>query len=138
VGGRTATPHDFAVQFAARTPLVFAFVLLLAFLLLARTFRSLAIPLVSIALNLLATAAAYGVITWVFQHGHLTTILGITPYGGVVAWLPLFMFVLLFGLSMDYHVFILSCVRDRLPPPLPGRRWSTASPRRPGWSPAPP
>ncbi|ANZ41365.1 hypothetical protein BBK82_40810 [Lentzea guizhouensis] len=113
VGGRTATPHDFARQLVERTPLVFGFVLLLAFLTLVVVFRSVAIPLVSIALNLLSVGAAYGVVTWVFQHGHLTWLLGFTPYGGVVGWLPVFLFVLLFGLSMDYHIFILSRVRER-------------------------
>jgi putative drug exporter of the RND superfamily len=68
---------------------------------------------VSIVLNLLSIGAAYGVLTWVFQHGHLSSVLAFTPYGGVVGWLPLFMFVMLFGLSMDYHIFILSRIRER-------------------------
>ncbi|MET0234496.1 MAG: MMPL family transporter [Kibdelosporangium sp.] len=122
VGGRTATPHDFADQLTERTPLVFAFVLLLAFVLLAWAFRSLAIPLVSIVLNLLSVGAAYGVMTWIFQYGNLTWLLGFTPYGGVVGWLPLFMFVMLFGLSMDYHIFILSRVRERWLRGVPARQ----------------
>ncbi len=70
------------------------------------------IPLTSIALNLLSIGAAYGVLTLVFQDGHLHGPLGFSPYGAIVPWMPLFMFVLLFGLSMDYHVFILSRIRE--------------------------
>lgn len=113
VSGRTATPYDFAEQVNDRTPYVFGFVLVLAFVLLLITFRSLAVPLISIALNLLSVGAAYGALTWVFQDGHLEGALGFTSYGGVVSWLPLFMFVILFGLSMDYHIFILSRIRER-------------------------
>lgn len=113
VTGRTAVAYDFATVLNSRTPIVFAFVLILAFVLLAIAFRSLAVPFVSIALNLLSIGAAYGVLTWIFQDGHLTSVLGFTSYGGVVGWLPLFMFVMLFGLSMDYHIFILSRIRER-------------------------
>jgi RND superfamily putative drug exporter len=113
VAGRTAFAYDFVNTVTSRSPLVFAFVLVLAFVLLVVTFRSLAIPIVSILLNLLSVGAAYGVLTWVFQDGHLGSVLGFTSYGGVVSWLPLFMFVLLFGLSMDYHIFILSRIRER-------------------------
>jgi RND superfamily putative drug exporter len=113
VAGRTATAYDFAEQMTDRAPLVFVFVLVLAFLLLIVTFRSVTIPVISILLNLLSIGAAYGVLTWVFQGGHLTGLFDFTPYGGVVGWLPLFMFVMLFGLSMDYHIFILSRIRER-------------------------
>ncbi|MFD6333395.1 MMPL family transporter [Streptomyces niveus] len=113
VAGRTATPYDFTRQVNARTPVVFAFVLVLAFVLLVVAFRSLALPLVSIALNLLSIGAAYGVLVAVFQGGRLESLLGFNAYGGVVSWLPLFMFVILFGLSMDYHIFILSRIRER-------------------------
>ncbi|PZG02555.1 MMPL family transporter [Micromonospora deserti] len=113
VTGRTAIAYDFATTLNSRTPTVFAFVLALAFVLLVVAFRSLAVPFVSVALNLLSIGAAYGVLTWVFQDGHLASVLGFTPYGGVVGWLPLFMFVILFGLSMDYHIFILSRIRER-------------------------
>ena len=112
VGGDTASNHDFNAQLAGRTPLVFCFVLGLAFLLLMFAFRSVAIPALSICLNLLSVGAAYGVMTWIFQYGHLEGALGFTSYGGITPWLPLFMFVLLFGLSMDYHVFILSRIRE--------------------------
>ena len=112
-GGRTAFAQDFAQQLSGRTFLVIGFVLVLAFALLLVVFRSLAIPLVSIALNLLSMGASYGVLTWVFQDGNLSSLLGFTSYGGVAGWLPLFMFVVLFGLSMDYHIFILSRIRER-------------------------
>jgi RND superfamily putative drug exporter len=91
---------------------VFCFVLGLAFLLLMIAFRSVAIPALSIGLNLLSVGAAYGLMTWIFQDGHLESALGFTAYGGITGWLPLFMFVLLFGLSMDYHVFIISRIRE--------------------------
>ncbi|MEU8826325.1 MMPL family transporter [Streptomyces sp. NPDC048636] len=113
VTGKTAFAHDFTRQVSDRTPAVFAFVLVLAFVLLAVAFRSLAVPLVSIVLNLLSIGASYGVLAWVFQDGHLGSVLGFSPYGGVIGWLPLFMFVILFGLSMDYHIFVLSRIRER-------------------------
>ncbi|UNZ18939.1 MMPL family transporter [Streptomyces sp. 891-h] len=113
VTGKTAIPHDFAERVSSRTPVVFAFVLGLAFVLLMVAFRSLTIPLASILLNLLSIGAAYGVLAWVFQDGHLEGLLGFNSYGGVVSWLPLFMFIILFGLSMDYHIFILSRIRER-------------------------
>lgn len=113
VTGKTALPHDFTEQLSARAPWVVAFTLLLAFALLAITFRSWAIPLASIALNLLSIGAACGALAWVFQGGHLEGPLGFTSYGGVVSWIPLFMFIILFGLSMDYHIFVLSRVAER-------------------------
>jgi RND superfamily putative drug exporter len=113
VAGRTAEAHDFTAQVLARAPSVFGFILLLAFVLLLAVFRSVAVPAVSIVLNLLSAGAAYGVLTLVFQDGFLAPLLGFTPYGGVLGWLPLFLFVLLFGLSTDYHIFILSRVRER-------------------------
>ncbi|GLY77718.1 MMPL family transporter [Actinoallomurus iriomotensis] len=113
VTGRTALAYDFTRQLSGRTPLVFGFVLVLAFVLLAVAFRSLTVPLVSIALNLLSIGAACGVLGWVFQGGHGGSLLGFTSYGGIVDWLPVFMFVVLFGLSMDYHIFILSRIRER-------------------------
>ena len=93
-------------------PIVFAFVLGLAFLLLMVTFRSIVIALKAIVLNLLSVGAAYGVLVWVFQDGHGESLLGFESNGGITSWLPLFLFVLLFGLSMDYHVFILSRIRE--------------------------
>jgi RND superfamily putative drug exporter len=112
VTGMTAGNHDFAAQLDSTMPLVFVFVLGLAFLVLMVTFRSVFIPLMSIVLNLLSIGAAYGVVTLIFQDGHLQGPLGFSSFGAIVPWLPLFMFVLLFGLSMDYHVFILSRIRE--------------------------
>src|SRR5215469_12888419 len=112
VTGMTAGNHDFAAQLDSTLPLVFVFVLGLAFLVLMVTFRSLFIPMMSIALNLLSIGAAYGVVTLIFQDGYLHGPLGFSSYGAIVPWIPLFMFVLLFGLSMDYHVFILSRIRE--------------------------
>jgi RND superfamily putative drug exporter len=112
VAGNTASTHDFSARMHGRAPIVFAFVLGLAFLVLLLTFRSVAIPLMSIVLNLLSVGAAYGLLTLIFQDGHLSGLLGFSPYGGIVTWMPLFLFVLLFGLSMDFHVFILSRIRE--------------------------
>jgi putative drug exporter of the RND superfamily len=112
VTGLTAGNYDFSRQLGSRTPVVVAFVLGLAFVLLLIAFRSVVLPLLSIALNLLSVGAAYGVLTLIFQDGHLAGLLGFSPFGGIVPWMPLFLFVLLFGISMDYHVFILSRVRE--------------------------
>ena len=112
VAGDTASTYDDNAAFRGATPLVVAFVVGLAFVLLLVAFRSLAIPLISIALNLLSVAAAYGLITLIFAGGRLQGLLGYTSFGAIISWVPLFMFVLLFGLSMDYHVFILSRVRE--------------------------
>ncbi len=112
VTGDTASTYDFTHQLHNRTPLVLGLVALLAFVLLLIAFRSLAIPLVSIVLNLLSVGAAYGLVTLIFQDGHLQGPLGFTSFGGIISWVPLFMFVFLFGISMDYHVFILSRIRE--------------------------
>ncbi len=112
VTGETAGTHDFGATIKHSFPIVFAFVLGLAFLLLLVTFRSVVIPLTSIVLNLLSVGAAYGVLVWIFQDGHLQTLLGFQSNGAVVTWLPLFLFAVLFGLSMDYHVFIVSRIRE--------------------------
>jgi RND superfamily putative drug exporter len=112
VTGMTAQSVDFNALLKSRAPLVFVFVLGLAFMLLLVVFRSIVIPLKAIALNLLSVGAAYGVLVYVFQYGHFEDLLGFESIGGITAWLPLFLFVLLFGLSMDYHVFILSRVRE--------------------------
>jgi uncharacterized membrane protein YdfJ with MMPL/SSD domain len=112
VTGMTAGSKDFNDLMKARWPIVFAFVLSLAFVLLLLTFRSIVIPLKAIVLNLLSVGASYGVLTWVFQDGHGESLLGFHSTGSVTSWLPMFLFVILFGLSMDYHVFILSRVRE--------------------------
>ncbi len=112
VTGMTAGSKDFNDLMKQRAPLVFAFVLLAAFILLMVSFRSIVIPISSILLNLLSVGAAYGLLVWVFQEGHLEGLLGFESMGGITAWLPMFLFVILFGLSMDYHVFILSRIRE--------------------------
>ncbi|HZO79709.1 MAG TPA: MMPL family transporter [Solirubrobacteraceae bacterium] len=112
VTGETAGTEDFNSAIKHSFPLVFAFVLGLAFLLLLITFRSLVIPLTSIVLNLLSVGAAYGVLVWIFQDGHLQGLLGFHSDGAVITWLPLFLFAVLFGLSMDYHVFIVSRIKE--------------------------
>ncbi|MGB9111630.1 MAG: MMPL family transporter [Acidimicrobiales bacterium] len=112
VGGATAGSVDFNSVMNAHLPIVFAFVLLLAFALLLITFRSLVIALVTIALNMLSVAAAYGVLVLIFQDGWLRSAIGAQNIGGIVNWIPLFLFVVLFGLSMDYHVLILSRIRE--------------------------
>jgi uncharacterized membrane protein YdfJ with MMPL/SSD domain len=112
VGGDTAMTADYNDLVKANAPIVFAFVLGLAFLLMLVTFRSLVIPIKAIVLNLLSVGAAYGVLVLVFQHGYGESILGFESTGAIEPWLPLFLFVILFGLSMDYHVFILSRVRE--------------------------
>ena len=110
--GVTAGTSDFNHQMRARLPYVFLFVLGLAFVLLLVTFRSLVIATTAVALNLLSVGAAYGILVSVFQHGWLAGALGFQTNGAIVSWLPLFLFVVLFGLSMDYHVFILSRIKE--------------------------
>jgi RND superfamily putative drug exporter len=110
VTGQTAGSKDFGQQLAQRAPFVFAFVLGLAFLLLLGAFRSLTVALTAIVLNLLSIGASYGVMVLVFQHHWFDGVLGYTSTGTIATWIPLFMFAILFGLSMDYHVFILSRV----------------------------
>ena len=112
VTGDTASEYDFTHQLHDRTPVVLGLVAALAFVLLLIAFRSVGIALVSIALNLLSVGAAYGLITLIFQDGRLQGLLGYTSFGGIISWVPLFMFVFLFGISMDYHVFILSRIRE--------------------------
>jgi RND superfamily putative drug exporter len=112
VTGHTAASSDFTHQLRERTPWVITFVLGLAFVLLLVTFRSVVIPATAILLNLLSVAAAYGVLVAVFQNGWGGSLIGLDHSGPITAWLPLFLFVILFGLSMDYHVFILSRIRE--------------------------
>jgi uncharacterized membrane protein YdfJ with MMPL/SSD domain len=112
VTGFTAGSKDFNDVMKSHLPLVFAFVLALAFILLLVTFRSIVVPLKAIVLNLLSVGAAYGILKLVFQDGRLEGVLDYQSVGGITSWLPLFLFVILFGLSMDYHVFILSRIRE--------------------------
>jgi RND superfamily putative drug exporter len=112
VTGDTAQDIDFTAQMSNGVPYVVAFVLALAFVLLLVAFRSIVVPLEAIALNLLSVGASYGVLVLVFQHHWAEGLLGFRSDGAIISWLPLFLFVVLFGLSMDYHVFILSRVRE--------------------------
>src|SRR5262249_524601 len=112
VTGGTANTVDGNASLKHALPLVFGFVLTLAFGLLLVSFRSLEIAAKAIVLNLLSVGAAYGVLVATFQYGWGESLLGFRSNGGIQSWLPIFMFVILFGLSMDYHVFILSRVRE--------------------------
>ena len=112
VTGGTAASVDFNDLMGVRTPVVFAFVLGLAFILMLITFHSIVIPIKAILLNLLSIAAAYGILVAIFQHGFGESVIGFHSTGTIANWLPLFLFVVLFGLSMDYHVFILSRVKE--------------------------
>ena len=112
VTGYTAESEDFTDTLKSHAPLVFGFVLLAAFILLLFTFRSIVIPFKAIVLNLLSVGAAYGILVWIFQEGHLESLLGFESSGAIVSWMPIFLFVVLFGLSMDYHVFILTRIRE--------------------------
>jgi RND superfamily putative drug exporter len=112
VTGNTAASKDWNDAMKSAVPIVFGFVLAFAFLLLLVTFRSVVIPAKAILMNLLSVAAAYGVVVAIFQWGWGEGLLDFNSNGGVAAWLPMFLFVILFGLSMDYHVFILSRVRE--------------------------
>jgi putative drug exporter of the RND superfamily len=112
VSGNTANNYDDIAALHTRTPLVLAMVAGLAFLLLLVAFNSVAIALISVGLNLLSVAAAFGIVTFIFQDGRMQSLLGYSSFGAIVSWVPLFIFVFLFGISMDYHVFILSRIRE--------------------------
>jgi RND superfamily putative drug exporter len=112
VTGDTAGTHDFNEQMKSHMPWVIAFVLALAFVLLLATFRSIVIPLTAIGLNLLSVGAAYGLLVLVFQGDWAEVPLDFTSNHAITSWLPMFLFVVLFGLSMDYHVFILSRIKE--------------------------
>jgi RND superfamily putative drug exporter len=112
VTGVTANNLDFLKMRDTYTPIVFAFVLGLSFLLLLVVFRSLVVAAKAIIMNLLSVGAAYGLLVWVFQKGHLVDFFGFQRVEAIEAWLPLFLFSILFGLSMDYHVFLLSRIRE--------------------------
>jgi putative drug exporter of the RND superfamily len=112
VTGETAASKDWNDAMKSAVPIVFGFVLAFAFVLLLVSFRSVVIPAKAIVMNLLSVAAAYGIVVAVFQWGWGENLLDFNANGGVAAWLPMFLFVILFGLSMDYHVFILSRVRE--------------------------
>ena len=114
VTGETAESVDyFALDRTHWLPIVFAFVLGLSFVLLTVAFRSIVVPAKAVVLNLLSVGAAYGLLTLVFQKGVGNELFGFQQVDTVEAWVPLFLFCVLFGLSMDYHVFLLSRIRER-------------------------
>jgi len=112
VTGTTAQSVDQNALLKSKAPIVFGFVLILAFALLLVTFRSIVIALKAIVLNLLSVGAAYGALILIFQYGWGESLFDFTSNGGIAYWLPIFLFVILFGLSMDYHIFILTRVRE--------------------------
>lgn len=112
VGGFVAADVDYAAHIRSKLPLVIGFVLLLTFIVMVVTFRSVVVAFTAIGLNLLSAGAAYGVVTAVFEGTWAEGLLDFRSNGAVVSWLPLFLFVVLFGLSMDYHVFVVSRIRE--------------------------
>ncbi|MFF7039827.1 MMPL family transporter [Streptomyces massasporeus] len=112
ITGQVAGSKDFNDQLAGAVVPVFAFVVVFAFVLMLLSFRSLTIAVTSIVLNLLSVGAAYGILVAVFQHGWGASLVGAEGVGAIITWLPLFLFVILFGLSMDYHVFVVSRIRE--------------------------
>jgi RND superfamily putative drug exporter len=112
VGGDIARDADYTANLGDRMPIVIGFVLLLTFLIMAVTFRSLVVALTALLLNSLSAAAAFGTLALVFQHEWAEGILDFQSNGALVAWIPLFLFAVLFGLSMDYHVFVVSRIRE--------------------------
>jgi RND superfamily putative drug exporter len=121
VGGGPAESLDAQEKMADRLPLVIGFVLLLTFLMMVFAFKSVPIALISTALNLASVAVAFGLMTLVFQHGVGESLLDFTSPGFVIDWIPLFVLVVLVGLSMDYHVFVVSRIREHLDRGLPAR-----------------
>ncbi|ABP53887.1 MMPL family transporter [Salinispora tropica] len=113
VGGQTAAKIDFTDQVAERLPLVLAVVIALSFLLLVVLFRSFVIPLTAALMNLLSVGAAYGILTFAFAEGHLTGLLGLDGPVPIESYIPLILFAILFGLSMDYEVFLVSSIAER-------------------------
>jgi RND superfamily putative drug exporter len=112
VGGITATFTDFANKIGQRMPILFAVVIGLSFLLLMAVFRSLLVPLKAAVMNLLSIGAAYGVVVTIFQWGWLKGVIGIDKAGPIESWAPMMLFTILFGLSMDYEIFLLSRIRE--------------------------
>ncbi|WP_433161070.1 MMPL family transporter [Kribbella sp. CA-247076] len=122
VGGFVAADVDYAAHTKSKLPLVIGFVLLLTMIVMMVTFRSVVVALTAIFLNVLSAGAAYGVVTAVFQNTWAEGILDFRSNGAVVSWLPLFLFVVLFGLSMDYHVFVVSRIREAVQRGVPTRQ----------------
>ncbi len=112
VGGLTAASTDFAKFLGGRMPILIGVVLLLSFLLLMAVFRSVLVPLKAVVMNLLSIGAAYGVIVAIFQWGWASSLIGVAKPGPIDAWIPMFLFAIVFGLSMDYEVFLLSRIKE--------------------------
>lgn len=112
ITGQVAGNKDFNDQLVGSVVPVFLFVVVFAFLLMLLSFRSVTVAITSIVLNLLSVGAAYGILVAVFQHGWGASLVGAEGVGAIITWLPLFLFVILFGLSMDYHVFVVSRIRE--------------------------
>ncbi len=113
VTGDAAWSADYVAEINSRTPVVFVFVLGLSFVLLMVVFRSIVVPLKAIVMNLLSVGASYGLLVAVFQHGFGADLLGFQQTDVIEAWVPMLMFAVLFGLSMDYHIFLLSRIKER-------------------------
>jgi RND superfamily putative drug exporter len=113
LGGVAPEDRDFVAAVYSKFPYVLAFVVLLTFLLLARAFRSIVLPVKAVVLNLLSLTAAFGIIVFIFQDGHGSeAIWGVPATHAIIAWIPLMIFAFLYGLSMDYEVFMLSRMRE--------------------------
>jgi RND superfamily putative drug exporter len=113
VGGPAAQSHDMTEALASSAPAIIALVLSMSLLMMLVVFRSVVIAVVSVAMNLLTVAAAFGIASVVFQHGVGASLIGIEPQGFINAWAPVFFFAILFGLSMDYQLFLLAAIRER-------------------------
>ena len=139
VGGQTAIFEDFSHILSAKLPLFIGVVVLLSFLLLTAVFRSLVIPAMAAVMNLLSAVAAFGVITAVFQDGFAASLFGIDKTGPIEAFVPVLMFAILFGLSMDYEVFLVTRIYEEWHRTATTASRSPAASRRPaGRSPRPP
>ncbi|MDQ3351604.1 MAG: MMPL family transporter, partial [Actinomycetota bacterium] len=112
VGGLTAASTDFSSFLAGRMPLLVGVVLALSFLLLMAVFRSILVPLKAVVMNLLSIGAAYGILVAIFQWGWASELIGVDRAGPIEAWVPMFLFAIVFGLSMDYEVFLLSRIKE--------------------------
>jgi RND superfamily putative drug exporter len=121
VTGNTAQSVDYSERLSESLPWIFTFVLGLAFILLLVSFRSVVVAITGVVLNLFSVAAAYGMLVFVFQDGHFERQLDFVAAGAITNWMPLFLFVILFGLSMDYHVFVVSRIREGADRGLPIR-----------------
>ena len=112
LGGPSAENHDLETSLASKTPLAIGVILALGFLLLLIAFQAPLIAAIGVLANLLSTAAAFGVATLIFQHGHLSGLLGFESQGFLDAWGPIFFFAMIFAIAMDYTVFLLSSARE--------------------------